>query len=212
MPQTLRRNAPVRGSQPGAADAGPQRASLAERIERAHEAREQAASRAASSEERERMRREPFKASPLVRRHEDELLAITGELARVLPTRAEYCARTGKNVGWVGGPTGDLASLKPHALIENPACAFVWEVKHNPRGMLGASANREYNWALATTSNLSDLWEDNPAASELDLAKALIVQVVLGDDELRAEVLERAGKLARTAAGTLGPYFADWKR
>ena len=47
--------------------------------------------------------------------------------------------------------------------------------------------------------------------SAAELAKALIVQTVLGDDELRAVVLERASTLVRTAAGTLGPYFAEWK-
>ena len=194
MPQTLRKGVAEMGHQPGEAVASPQRVSLADRLERARERGGREARRGLPSEERERIRREAFGASPLLRGHADELLAITGELARVLPSHAEYQART--NGDWGTGATG---------------CTFVWEIKHNPQGMLNQCPVREYNWALENTSRVCDLWEGEPTASEAELAKALIVQTVLGDDELRAVVLERASTLVRTAAGTLGPYFAEWK-
>lgn len=206
MPQTLRKGvAEMGGRQPGEAVASPQRVSLADRLERARERGGREARRGLPSEERERIRREAFGASPLLRGHADELLAITGELARVLPSHAEYQART--NGDWGTGATGPSSRSR----IENPACTFVWEIKHNPQGMLNQCPVREYNWALENTSRVCDLWEDEPTASEAELAKALIVQTVLGDDELRAVVLERASTLVRTAAGTLGPYFAEWK-
>ncbi|WP_301830649.1 hypothetical protein [uncultured Parolsenella sp.] len=156
------------------------------------------------------MRRKGFEEFPLLRGHEDELLAVTGELARVLPTRTEYRLHTGEE--WDDAAALGSEALARRAVIENPAQTFVWEVRHNPSGMLAASSNREYKWALESTNAICDLWESNAVASEAELAKALIVQTVLRDDDLRAEVLKRAGALARTAAGTLGPYFSDWKR
>ena len=205
MPRTLRKGVAEMGHQPGEAVASPQRVSLADRLERARERGGREARRGLPGEERERIRREAFGASPLLRGHADELLAITGELARVLPSHAEYQART--NGDWGTGATGPSSRSR----IENPACTFGWEIKHNPQGMLNQCPVREYNWALENTSRVCDLWEGEPTASEAELAKALIVQTVLGDDELRAVVLERASTLVRTAAGTLGPYFAEWK-
>ncbi len=132
------------------------------------------------------------------------------ELARVLPTRTEYRLHTGEE--WDDAAALGSEALARRAVIENPAQTFVWEVRHNPSGMLAASSNREYKWALESTNAICDLWESGAVAGEAELAKALIVQTVLRDDDLRAEVLKRAGALARTAAGTLGPYFSDWKR
>lgn len=130
MPQTLRKGVAEMGHQPGEAVASPQRVSLADRLERARERGGREARRGLPSEERERIRREAFGASPLLRGHADELLAITGELARVLPSHAEYQART--NGDWGTGATGPSSRSR----IENPACTFVWEIKHNPQGML----------------------------------------------------------------------------
>ena len=198
MPRTLPSEMDGRKS---AASVG--RASLAERIARTR------GERAEPCQDRsglDRERRKPFEASPLLRDHADELLAITGELARVLPSRAEYRAHVGED--WGEG----RARLSSRARTENPACTFVWEVKHNEHGLLGSAPTREYNWALKTTDELCDLWEGEPDASEAELAKALIVQTVLCDDELRGEVLDRVRAKASAAAGTLGPYFSAWKR
>lgn len=149
MPQTLRKGVAEMGHQPGEAVASPQRVSLADRLERARERGRREARRGLPSEERERIRREAFGASPLLRGHADELLAITGELARVLPSHAEYQART--NGDWGTGATGPSSRSR----IENPACTFVWEIKHNPQGMLNQCPVREYNWALENTNRVA---------------------------------------------------------
>ena len=91
--------------------------------------------------------------------------------------------------------------------MENPAVAFVWEVKHNPEGALATAPDRAYNEALDATDALKDLWENKPAIDELELAKALITQIVLLDEDLRKEVLARADIMARECAATLAPYL-----
>ena len=92
-------------------------------------------------------------------------------------------------------------------MVENPAVAFVWEVKHNPEGALATASDRAYNEALDATDTLKDLWENKPAIDELELAKALITQIVLLDEDLREEVLGRADIMARECAVVLAPYL-----
>ena len=101
MPPTLRKGArrasalddASRGR--GAAAAG-ERSGLVERLERARASRGREARDASRTEELEWLRRKGFEEFPLLRGHEDELLAVTGELARVLPTRTEYRLHTGE--------------------------------------------------------------------------------------------------------------------
>lgn len=61
---------------------------------------------------------------------------------------------------------------------------------------------------LNVTDWLKDLWEDEPVATEQELAKALIAQIVLLDDDLRKVVLERADIMARGMSATVAPYLS----
>lgn len=89
----------------------------------------------------------------------------------------------------------------------NPACAFVWEIRNNKEGALAKSSDAQYAKALDATDALKDLWEDEPWLDELQIAKALIAQIVLLDDDLRAKVLKRANLMAKECADTLAPYL-----
>lgn len=91
--------------------------------------------------------------------------------------------------------------------MENPAVAFVWEVKHNPEGALATAPDRAYGEALDATDTLKDLWENKPAIDELELAKALITQIVLFDEDLREEVLGRADVMAKECSAAIAPYL-----
>lgn len=91
--------------------------------------------------------------------------------------------------------------------MENPAVAFVWEVKHNPEGALATAPDRAYGAALDATDTLKDLWENKPAIDGLELAKALITQIVLFDEDLREEVLGRADTMAKECSAAIAPYL-----
>ena len=74
------------------------------------------------------------------------------------------------------------------------------------RGNFGISY-RTYGSVLDATDTLKDLWEDKPAINELELAKALIAQIVLLDDDLREQVLCRANVMAGECAAAVAPYL-----
>ena len=179
------------------------RASLAERIASANAARERAACSVPDRELLEAQRRAPFEVCDLYRVHAEELLQITGPIFDALPSRAAYLARTDPQAA----ACPENQSVKAHAEVENPACVFVWEVRHNQDGALATSPDSEYSVALDATDQLKDLWENKPALNELQLVKALITQIVLFDDDLRDEVFRRADVLARECAAAVAPYL-----
>ena len=135
--------------------------------------------------------------------HAEELLAITGQISAALPSRAAYLARTNPRAA----THPDNRSIKAHTQVGNPACAFVWEIRNNKEGALAKSSDAQYAKALDATDALKDLWEDEPWLDELQIAKALIAQIVLLDDDLRAKVLKRANLMAKECADTLAPYL-----
>ena len=98
-------------------------------------------------------------------------------------------------------------SVAAYAEVENPAVAFVWELRHNPEGALATLPDRSYSKVLDATDVLKELWEDKPAVNELELAKALITQIVLLDDNLCEQVLTRANIMARECSTAVAPYL-----
>ena len=172
-------------SQSEAAD----RKSLSERIAQANAARVDGAWSTPDEQLVEAERRTPFQICDVYCAHAEELLAITGQISAALPSRAAYLARTNPRAA----THPDNRSIKAHTQVGNPACAFVWEIRNNK--------------ALDATDALKDLWEDEPWLDELQIAKALIAQIVLLDDDLRAKVLKRANLMAKECADTLAPYL-----
>ena len=132
----------------------------------------------------------------------DEQL-VEAERRTPLPSRAAYLARTNPRAA----THPDNRSIKAHTQVGNPACAFVWEIRNNKEGALAKSSDAQYAKALDATDALKDLWEDEPWLDELQIAKALIAQIVLLDDDLRAKVLKRANLMAKECADTLAPYL-----
>ena len=179
------------------------RKSLSERIAHANAARVDNAWSAPNEQLVEAERRTPFQVCDIYCAHAEELLAITGQISAVLPSRAAYLARTDPRAA----AHPDNRSVKAHTQVENPACAFVWEIRHNKEGALAMSSDAQYSKALDATDALKDLWEDEPWLNELQIAKALITQIVLLDDDLRAKVLKRANLMAKECADTLAPYL-----
>lgn len=179
------------------------RKSLSERIAHANAMRVDSAWSTPDEQLVEAERRTPFQVCDIYCAHAEELLAITGQISAVLPSRAAYLARTDPRA--TAHP--DNRSVKAHTQVENPACAFVWEIRHNKEGALAKSSDAQYAKALDATDALKDLWEDEPWLNELQIAKALITQIVLLDDDLRAKVLKRANLMARECADTLAPYL-----
>ena len=179
------------------------RASLSERIACANAARERAACEAKDSELVQAERRVPFDVCDAYRVYAEEILEITSPIADALPRRAGYLAQT---VPQESARLGN-SSTKAHTQVENPACAFVWEIRNNKEGALARSSDAQYAKALDATDALKDLWEDEPWLDELQIAKALITQIVLLDDDLRAKVLKRANIMAKECADTLAPYL-----
>ena len=167
------------------------RRSLSERIAHANAMRVDGAWSMPDEQLVEAERRTPFQVCDIYCVHAEELLAITGQISAALPSRAAYLARADPRA----------------ATVENPACAFVWEIRHNKEGALAKSSDAQYAKALDATDALKDLWEDEPWLDELQIAKALIAQIVLLDDDLRAKVLERANIMAKECADTLAPYL-----
>lgn len=180
-----------------------ERLSLSERIARANVIRDQAAMAQPERELIDAERRSAFDSCYIYRAHADELLQIVGQISDVLPSNAAFLARTDPREA----VRPENQTVTAHAKVENPAVAFVWEVKHNPEGTLATASDRAYNEALDATDTLKDLWENKPAIDELELAKALITQIVLLDEDLREEVLARADIMARECAATLAPYL-----
>lgn len=180
-----------------------ERLSLSERIARANVIRDQAATARPERELIDAERRRAFDSCYIYRAHADELLQIVGQISDVLPSNAAFLARTDPREA----ARPENQTVTAHAKVENPAVAFVWEVKHNPEGALATASDRAYNEALDATDTLKDLWENKPAIDELELAKALITQIVLLDEDLREEVLARADIMARKCAATLAPYL-----
>ena len=180
-----------------------ERLSLSERIARANAIRDQAAMVQPERELIDAERRSAFDSCYIYRAHADELLQIVGQISDVLPSNAAFLARTDPRE--TARPENQTVAA--HTKVENPAVAFVWEVKHNPEGALATAPDRAYNEALDATDTLKDLWENKPAIDELELAKALITQIVLLDEDLREEVLSRADIMARECAATLAPYL-----
>lgn len=179
------------------------RKSLSERIAHANAARVASAWDAPDEQLAEAERRTPFQVCDVYCAHAEELLAITGQISAALPSRAAYLART--NPQAAAHP--DNRSVKAYAQVGNPACAFVWEIRHNKEGALAKSSDAQYAKALDATDALKDLWEDEPWLDELQIAKALITQIVLLDDDLRAKVLKRANLMAKECAAVLAPYL-----
>lgn len=180
-----------------------ERLSLSERIARANVIRDQAAMAQPERELIDAERRSAFDSCYIYRAHADELLQIVGQISDVLPSNAAFLARTDPREA----VRPENQTVTAHAKVENPAVAFVWEVKHNPEGTLATASDRAYNEALDATDTLKDLWENKPAIDELELAKALITQIVLLDEDLREEVLARADIMARECAAALAPYL-----
>ena len=179
------------------------RKSLSERIAHANAMRVNSAWNTPDEQLVEAERRTPFQVCDIYCAHTEELLAITGQISAALPSRAAYLART--NPRAAAHP--DNRSVKAHTQIGNPACTFVWEIRNNKEGALAKSSDAQYAKALDATDALKDLWEDEPWLDELQIAKALIAQIVLLDDDLRAKVLKRANLMAKECANTLAPYL-----
>ena len=179
------------------------RKSLSERIAHANAARVASAWDAPDEQLLEAERRSPFQVCDVYCAHAEELLAITGQISAALPSRAAYLART--NPQAAAHP--DNRSVKAYAQVGNPACTFVWEIRNNKEGALAKSSDAQYAKALDATDALKDLWEDEPWLDELQIAKALITQIVLLDDDLRAKVLKHANIMAKECAATLAPYL-----
>ena len=179
------------------------RKSLSERIAHANAMRVDSAWNTPDEQLVEAERRTPFQVCDIYCAHAEELLAITGQISAALPSRAAYLART--NPRAAAHP--DNRSVKAHTQIGNPACTFVWEIRNNKEGALAKSSDAQYAKALDATDALKDLWEDEPWLDELQIAKALIAQIVLLDDDLRAKVLKRANLMAKECANTLAPYL-----
>lgn len=179
------------------------RKSLSEQIAHANAARVDGAWSTPDEQLVEAERRTPFQVCDVYCAHAEELLAITGQISAALPSRAAYLART--NPRAAGHP--DNRSVKAHTQVGNPACTFVWEIRNNKEGALAKSSDAQYAKALDATDALKDLWEDEPWLDELQIAKALIAQIVLLDDDLRAKVLKRANLMAKECANTLAPYL-----
>ena len=179
------------------------RKSLSERIAHANAVRVASAWDAPDEQLVEAERRTPFQVCDVYCAHAEELLAITGQISAALPSRAAYLART--NPQAAAHP--DNRSVKAYAQVGNPACTFVWEIRNNKEGALAKSSDAQYAKALDATDALKDLWEDEPWLDELQIAKALITQIVLLDDDLRTKVLKRANLMAKECADTLAPYL-----
>ena len=179
------------------------RKSLSERIAHANAVRAANAWDAPDEQLVEAERRTPFQVCDVYCAHAEELLAITGQISAALPSRAAYLART--NPQAAAHP--DNRSVKAYAQVGNPACTFVWEIRNNKEGALAKSSDAQYAKALDATDALKDLWEDEPWLDELQIAKALITQIVLLDDDLRAKVLKHANIMAKECAATLAPYL-----
>ena len=179
------------------------RKSLSERIAHANAVRVASAWDAPDEQLVEAERRTPFQVCDVYCAHAEELLAITGQISAALPSRAAYLART--NPQAAAHP--DNRSVKAYAQVGNPACTFVWEIRNNKEGALAKSSDAQYAKALDATDALKDLWEDEPWLDELQIAKALITQIVLLDDDLRAKVLKPANIMAKECAATLAPYL-----
>lgn len=179
------------------------RKSLSERIAHANAARVDNAWSTPNEQLVEAERRTPFQVCDIYCAHAEELLAITGQISAALPSRAAYLKRT--NPRAAAHP--DNRSVKAYTQVGNPACAFVWEIRNNEEGALAKSSDAQYAKALDATDALKDLWEDEPWLDELQIAKALIAQIVLFDDDLRAKVLKRANIMAKECADTLAPYL-----
>lgn len=64
-----------------------------------------------------------------------------------------------------------------------------------------------YNKVLDATDRLKDLWENEPWLNELQLAKALITQIVLEDEDLRETVFKRARAMIEECSATVAPYL-----
>lgn len=180
-----------------------ERLSLSERIARANAIRDQAAMAQPERELIDAERRSAFDSCYIYRAYADELLQIVGQISDVLPSNAAFLARTDPHAA----ARPENQSVTAHVKVENPAVAFVWEVKHNPEGALATAPDRAYGEALDATDTLKDLWENKLAIDELELAKALITQIVLLDEDLREEVLGRADIMARECAAALAPYL-----
>lgn len=180
-----------------------ERMSLSERIAQANAIRDQAAMAQPERELIDAERRSAFDSCYIYRAHADELLRIVGQIAEALPSSAAFLARTDPHEA----ARPENQSVAAYTKVENPAVAFVWEVKHNPEGSLATAPDRAYGAALDATDTLKDLWENKPAIDELELAKALITQIVLLDEDLREEVLGRAGVMAKECSAAIAPYL-----
>lgn len=203
MSETHVRKNPCEMSICANSDKASARKSLSERIAQANAARVDGAWSTPDEQLVEAERRTPFQVCDVYCAHAEELLAITGQISAALPSRAAYLARTDPRAA----AHPDNRSVKAHTQVENPACAFVWEIRNNKEGTLARSSDAQYAKALDATDALKDLWEDEPWLNELQIAKALITQIVLLDDDLRAKVLKRANIMAKECADTLAPYL-----
>lgn len=178
-----------------------ERAGLSERIASANAAR---AFEAPSREQIEATRLASFGICDAYREHADELHGIVGHISDALPSWMTYMTQKDPVVASL--PENRV--LDAYASVENPACVFVWELKSHKDGRLATLPEDEYNEVLNATAWLKDLWEDEPVATELELAKALIAHVVLLDDDLRETVLERADVMARDLSAKIAPYLS----
>lgn len=179
------------------------RVSLSERIACANAARERAVCKAKDSELVQAERRVPFDACDVYRVYAEEILEITSPIADALPSRAAYLARTDPQAS----ARLENCSTKAHTQVENPACVFVWEVRHNKEGALATLPDTPYNKVLDATDRLKDLWENEPWLDELQLAKAFITQIVLEDEDLRETVFNRARVMIEECSATVAPYL-----
>ncbi len=185
-----------------------ERVSLSERIARASAIRDQAATVRPDRELIDAERRSAFSTCHLYRAHADELLQIVGQISAALPSRASFLARTDPREA----ARPENHSVAAYAQVENPAVAFVWELRHNPEGALATLPDHSYGKVLDATDVLKDLWEDKPAVNELELAKALITQIVLLDENLCEQVLTRANIMARECSAAVAPYLGPQSR
>ena len=179
------------------------RLSLNERIACANAARKRAAFEAKDSKLVEAQRRVPFDVCDVYRVYAEDILEITGVIAGAVPSRAAYFANTDPQAS----ARPENRSTQAYAQIENPACVFVWELRHNKKGALAALPDDAYGKVLDATDRLKNLWENEPWQNELQLAKALIAQIVLEDDDLRKEVFARANVLVKECCDAVAPYL-----
>ncbi|MDO4502650.1 MAG: hypothetical protein Q4D06_05640 [Coriobacteriia bacterium] len=159
-----------------------------------------------------------FAVTTAAEQNREELLELIKPLQELLPSALDYQDWASAHDGLCAGPRKGMPpaswpGLKKRRHLVNPTSVLLtmgYRSEQATGDYFPEISEEEYNRRLQTTDSLSEYWGKTGMITSHDLARAVVFQTVLEDEELRelvfARAQERIGELVES-----GQWLGAWR-